>query len=230
MLIGVFSDAHGHIDGFCRARDLLYSYGVRKFFYLGDAVGYIPLASVVHELRNESHILSLRGNHEDMLLSNQPGERDDKDLYQHHIVRDLLDENDLTFLSMLPTSRSEQIDGLRLLFVHGSPHRPINGYIYPDSSLSEYSKLTADVVFMGHTHHPFVREEEGRLFVNVGSCGLPRDSNPRGCAALFDTANKDLRLLRFSLAKSSRRILKNVRVAAPVAKYLERYMAVVNDL
>jgi len=98
VLIGIFSDAHGHIDGFCRARDLLYSYGVRKFFYLGDAVGYIPLASVVHELRNESHILSLRGNHEDMLLTNQPGERDDKDLYQHHIVRDLLDENDLTFL------------------------------------------------------------------------------------------------------------------------------------
>lgn len=223
MLIGIFSDAHGNAGGFCRARDLMYAHGAKQLHYLGDAVGYVPLPDVVRELRAAPDILPLRGNHEEMLLAGNIGDPERTAVYRHDMLRARLTLDDLAFLASLSSSRRVDVDDKRLLFVHGSPDDPSTGYVYPDSTLNEFENLDADVVFMGHTHHPFVRRESGRLFVNVGSCGLPRDADPRGCAALFDTASSEVRLLRFSLAESSEVLLKTVEVAAPVARLLQRY-------
>ena len=97
--------------------------------------------------------------------------------------------------------------GVQCLFVHGSPSDPTWGYVYPDTPLEEFDDVTADVVFMGHTHRPFVRISGATTFVNVGSCGMPRDGDPRGAAALFDTTSGEATILRFDIAEPSRRAL-----------------------
>ncbi|WP_260293632.1 metallophosphoesterase family protein [Sedimenticola hydrogenitrophicus] len=225
MILGIFSDAHGNAGGFCCARDLMYSNGAKQLYYLGDAVGYVPLPDVVRELRATPEILPLRGNHEKMLLADNGADTEKAKVYRYDMLRSRLTTDDLNFLASLASLRRVEIDGKRLLFVHGSPSEPTTGYVYPDSSLKDFANVDADVIFMGHTHHPFVRREYGRLFVNVGSCGLPRDTDPRGCAALFDTSSNEVTMLRYSLAASSEVLLKTVEVAAPVARLLQSYVS-----
>ncbi len=229
MQIGVFSDAHGHLAGFLSAIKLLKAAGAEKLYFLGDSVGYIPSLDVLRLQRKSSELTCLLGNHEEMLLANISDDCAKDEVYKHSQICRLLTEEDLNYIKSLPRSLSITVNGVKVLFVHGSPSHATSGYVYPDTSLSEFEKLDADVVFMGHTHHYFVKLENGRRFINVGSCGLPRDRDPRGCAVLFDTTTGSARELRFSLRESSRQILQSMVLAAPIVSYLERYAAVKDE-
>jgi predicted phosphodiesterase len=86
----------------------------------------------------------------------------------------------------------------KLLFVHGSPSEPTYGYVYPDSDLSVFT-TAADIVFMGHSHYPFIRKFEKTTYINVGSCGLPRDDGRYGAAALFNPNTGEIKIVRFDI-------------------------------
>ena len=100
------------------------------------------------------------------------------------------------------------------LFVHGSPRGPTNEYVFPEDTqnLKKMEKLFAlvpRICFQGHTHVPgiftadrqFIRPGDtgngyklasagsgaaGRLMINVGSVGQPRDGDPRSCYVIVD--------------------------------------------
>ncbi len=230
MLIGIFSDAHGHVGGYDLAQSLLEKAGASSFYFLGDAVGYIPGTGVVKRLMSDRQVKVIMGNHEAMMLSRERLEEKRAAVYQLETVLAELKPIELAFLESLPTKLCLTHKGLRMLFVHGSPDDPTYGYVYPDTDLKPFRDVEADVVFMGNTHHPFVRMENGRLFVNVGSCGLPRDQDPRGCACLFDTERQEARMIRYSISSESRVLLANGGMADPVAAYLRRYASFVEDI
>src|SRR4029453_8293576 len=77
--------------------------------------------------------------------------------------------------------------------VHGSP-RKVNEYLFEDKPARLYERLAAaeeaDVLVFGHTHKPWVHEYGGVLFVNCGSVGKPKDSDPRASYALL-TSTRD---------------------------------------
>ncbi len=79
------------------------------------------------------------------------------------------------------------IDNRRLLFLHGSPWDPLQGYVYPKTVDDSFGILCYDVIFMGHTHRPFSISTKKALLVNVGSCGLPRDVGTFPSFAVYDT-------------------------------------------
>ena len=220
MLIGVLSDAHGHVGAFDQAWHRLRSAGAEEFYYLGDAVGYIPQTGVVDRIMTHQ-VRSIRGNHEVMLLSHaDTGEREA--VYQLHRTRERLSASALRYLADLPAWwRTEHAD-LTMLFVHGSPADPTNGYVYPDTDLTQFADVDADVVFLGHTHHPFARAFDDRMFINVGSVGLPRDNTGLGAACIFDTQSRQAEIVRFDISASARDILSRGEVAPAVAKHLKR--------
>jgi len=220
MIIGVFSDAHGNEAGYLAARDALRAEGAESLIYLGDAVGYIPDPSVVrHVLADE--IPWIRGNHEALMLAGETApEREEQ--YQHTVTMAQLLTEEVNFLEALPEKLEFVADGRRCLFVHGSPEDPTFGYVYPDTDLSLFSGIDVDVVFMGNTHHPFIKDDAGTRFVNVGSCGLPRDDSGFGSAAIYDTMTGKASLLRLDLATGSRRLLERSDLADSVRRLLER--------
>ncbi|MEO0715832.1 MAG: metallophosphoesterase [Planctomycetota bacterium] len=90
------------------------------------------------------------------------------------------------------------------LFVHGSPRRPINEYIFPDDAVNSPDKIDSilerveRLCMVGHTHVPGVFTDEPDFYpppelgedcyrfgegekaiVNVGSVGQPRDHDAR---------------------------------------------------
>jgi putative phosphoesterase len=227
MLIGFLSDAHGHTDAFLRGVSLLRAAGAEHVFFLGDAVGYIPDAGVVRALRRMD-IAAVRGNHDEMMMNGSapPG---DGHVYRHGETMQQLSPGELAFVEGWPIQRSLSVEGCRCLLVHGSPSAPLNGYVYPDTDLSPFRDVDADIVLMGHTHHPFIREEYGRLFVNVGSCGLPREAGRRASACLLDPAARQARILRYAIALEAAQVLADYDLDAAVVKLLTEAIALNQD-
>ena len=58
---------------------------------------------------------------------------------------------------------------------------------------AELKLAGADIVLTGHTHKPFMREIGGRLLVNVGSVGQPRDGIPRVSYAIIEDGRVELK-------------------------------------
>lgn len=198
-MIGVLSDAHGNHEIFQRTVDALSRLGAEHFIFLGDAVGYIPSAEVVSNLmKMGDQVRCVLGNHEQMLLTGLYPDRLDQ-IYRMREIRGLLKPEHFKFVSGWPTHLEYNFSCGRSLFVHGSPADYQNGYLYPDSDLSGLSQ-NYDFIFMGHTHRPFIRQHETCTFVNVGSCGLPRDDGRYASAVLFDPSNGRVRLIRIELS------------------------------
>jgi putative phosphoesterase len=220
MRLGILSDAHGNVEAFRLGLDILTEARADSIYFLGDAVGYIPDAGVVSLLR-KGNIQSIRGNHDDMLV-HQSATAEQDAVYRHRETLAALNSTERRFLKALPLKSEFHGNGITGLFVHGSPTNPLTGYVYPDSDLSEFSRIDADVVFMGHTHHPFVRQFDGKLFVNVGSCGLPRGDDLRGSVCIFDVAENHAQIIRFDISKCCERILSRYSLSSPVTSLLSR--------
>jgi diadenosine tetraphosphatase ApaH/serine/threonine PP2A family protein phosphatase len=96
------------------------------------------------------------------------------------------------------------------VFVHGSPRRPVNEYIFPDDVYSNPNKIHSiferfgHLCFVGHTHVPgvfldapdFYSPDElndvyevnpaRKAMINVGSVGQPRDRDNRASYAVLE--------------------------------------------
>ncbi|WP_076858904.1 metallophosphoesterase family protein [Bradyrhizobium mercantei] len=220
MRLGILSDAHGNVEAFELALNILADAKADAIYFLGDSVGYIPETGVVSALR-ASGIPVVKGNHDDMLVRQAASAERDA-IYRHRETFALLSDDERDFVRSWPSQLTVRDERGALLFVHGSPKDPLEGYVYPDSSLSDFAEVDADVVFMGHTHHPFVRRHAEKLFVNVGSCGLPRGSDLRGSVCIFDANERAAKIIRFDISGPCRRILSRYSLAPPVASLLER--------
>lgn len=230
-LIGVLSDAHGNSLAFDRAVSLLLAQGADRLYYLGDAIGYVPSAAVLESLvRLGDRVRCIRGNHEAMLLEGKIEPARDR-VYQLEDLRDDLTPQQLDMISSWPTFRREEIDGSRVLLVHGSPADPTYGYVYPDTDLAGFAP-DADWVFMGNTHHPFIRQHAGTRYVNIGSCGMPRDDGRYGSAALLDVKGHSVRILRFDITAESRQVLEQFPMVHPSVRdvYERRRPFVIGDI
>lgn len=231
MILGFISDAHGNVEAFNKGISLLVAEGAERLFFLGDAIGYVPSCAVLNALDSLGEkIFCIRGNHEAMLLDGRVDLARDA-VYQLGFLRTDLPQSQLKMISSWPLQHREVFDGLSLLLVHGSPEDPTYGYVYPETNLSGFFP-DADWVFMGNTHHPFIREHAGISYVNIGSCGMPRDDGRFGSAALLDTKTGTARILRFDIASETRQMLEEFPIIHPSVRdlYSRRQSAVFGDL
>jgi putative phosphoesterase len=230
-LIGLVSDAHGNSLAFDRAVALLLAQGAQRLYFLGDAVGYVPSAAVLDSLaRLGDRVQCIRGNHEAMLLEAQSDAARER-VYQLEALRPSLTPAQLAMIASWPASRTEVINDQKVLLVHGSPTDPTYGYVYPDTDLAGFAP-DADWVFMGNTHHPFIREQAGTRYVNIGSCGMPRDDGRYGSVALLDTKARSARILRFDITAESRQVLEQFPTVHPSVRdvYERRRPVVMGDI
>jgi predicted phosphodiesterase len=142
-------------------------------------------------------VTCLKGNHEAMLLGELPVDERRQRAYRLDETRRLLDPTTIATMRALSPELTFQAGGRTVLLVHGSPDGPLNDYLYPDAALELIRRDNFDLCFMGHTHRPCDRSWGGRRFVNVGSCGQPRDHGGMGSVCLFDVECCRIELLRF---------------------------------
>lgn len=186
MTIGLLADSHGCVEALEAGLDVLHQANATLIFHLGDCVGYFDGLAALDRLR-ALKITCLLGNHESMLL-NENWTPDKEDILRLGATRKRADEETLEWVASLSTSKRIKLGSVDILLVHGSPQDPVHEYVYPDTPLQNLGGHGASVVAMAHTHRPFVREQAGVLYVNVGSCALPRDGSGLGCVCTIDEA------------------------------------------
>ena len=207
-VIAVFSDCHGNLGGLQKAFEIADKHGAKQIYYLGDSIGYIPSTDALELLRlYQKKIYFVKGNHENQLLSHQ-NPFTSEPIKKHALILKEMTLSQLEFISNWPEKISTKFEDLNVLFLHGSPEDPMNGYIYFDSDLPDnpcYSEY--QLIFVANTHIPFIRKFGESVIVNVGSVGLPRDHGKVGSLALLNLTERKVSIFRYPIADIQDQIL-----------------------
>jgi len=220
-LVGIVSDAHGNVHAFRKVLNYLDSIGIQRYLFLGDAIGYLPSCAVLEEiLLRQSQFCCVRGNHEQMLIDGDI-QTHNEDVYQLGRVASHISDENLLMIRSWQTQIDFSLNGIRILMQHGSPQNPIWGYVYPDSELSVVDQ-PVDLVLVGNTHLPFLRKQGKKIWINPGSCGLPRDDGRFASAAILSTSPFEIEILRINVVDETARSLDECRMVHDLTKSIFR--------
>ena len=211
MRRALISDIHGNLEALEVVLEDIRSQKVDEIFCLGDVIGYGPNPRECIDRVMEHCQMTLLGNHDQGAMFDPDGFNigAERAIFW---TRDQLEsphdrannEKRWEYLGMLP--RVHKMDPF--LFVHGSPRNPLSEYIFPEDiynhrKMERLFQLVEKYCFQGHTHVPGVFTEgyqfyspeeidheytlgEGKVMINVGSVGQPRDGDPRSCYVILD--------------------------------------------
>ena len=196
MILGFLSDAHGNQHGLAAGLRALQTTDASRIYFAGDSVGYLPFEELVLQQLRDARATCIRGNHEAMLLGDLTYSQDLDAVYQIRGARQRVSAASLRWLAEWPVQFAFDVDGARILLIHGAPSNPLAGYLYPDSDLSALGDLPFDFIVCGHTHRPFIRKAGALTVVNAGSCGLPRDVGNLSSCAIIDLTSGTAEILR----------------------------------
>ena len=173
-------------------------------FVLGDIVGYGPQPDECIERLREEVLVSVAGNHDLGVVGRASLARFNPDAAAVCLwSRSRLSASSIGFLRALPVRHRES----PFMFVHGSARDPVWEYVTSQSQALTLAPFCEELhCVVGHTHCQSVfgideasascagacsMERElilrGRLLINPGSVGQPRDGDPRAAYAIYDT-------------------------------------------
>jgi putative phosphoesterase len=197
MNIAVLADIHGNYGALCAVTEDMVRCGVDGVIVLGDIIfpGDAPQACF-DAIKKLNPLAWIRGNTDDWLNEIKEGfvpanEVEKRVLADFRRIRPLISDETAKTVAALPEKQRAEIEGYRLLCVHGSDRRinePV-GLMTSQQQLQEIAdRMDADVLLCGHTHSPFVAALGGKLIINAGSVGKPADA-PEPCYCLLRFGN-----------------------------------------
>jgi putative phosphoesterase len=179
---------------------------------LGDLVEYgLEPTPCIDWVRRRAHH-TVRGNHDHGVVQNVAvtGRIGFKYLTSvtRPLTRELLVAEDRRYLATLPLTRSLTLAEARFFLVHATPRDPMDEYAYADVEFwtRRLQGVEADVICVGHTHHPYVLQVGDKLVINPGSVGQPRDGDPRGSYALIEDRKVELKRFEYPVEDTIRTV------------------------
>jgi len=225
LKIGIIGDIHGNLEALEAVLEALAAERVEQIACVGDIVGYgADPAACIAVVRERAGAV-VAGNHDWGVVGKQAID------YFNAAAREALawtsqqlSEEDRWWLSNLPlTVRAEAYE-----LVHASFHNPGQfPYIFNlEDAGPSFARQRQDVAFFGHTHWPSTflggepvqhsiqkvvpLDSPGKVLVNVGSVGQPRDSDPAASCVVFDTNRRRIsfRRVAYDVEKAAGKIVK----------------------
>ncbi len=213
-MFAVISDIHSNIEALTTVLADIEGRGIKTIYCLGDVIGYGANPRECLDLIIEKTQLCVLGNHDYATLY-EPTNFNygaEQASFWTRFNLESEDEKQLRdkrweFLGNLPMRQSMAVkltdSDTTIDFIHASPRRPINEYIFPDDVYTNPMKVRVlferlrHICFVGHTHLPgvFLDEpdfylpaelgevypiiEDEKAIINIGSVGQPRDRDNR---------------------------------------------------
>ena len=224
----VFSDIHSNVDAFQAVLEDMRTIRFNRMICLGDVAGYAASPKDCLDLLRTLETEVLLGNHDfavvdDRILLDMSGPAVTGVRY----ARDQLSASRCDFLAALPMVVSHG----ELQFVHSSLNHPEAWtYLRREPEIrAHFAVQTHPVSFCGHTHIPGVFRldsadeiqslggtdrialpHEGKILINAGSVGQPRDSNPDACYVVYEATTRtvEFRRVPYDIKAAQERILE----------------------
>ena len=196
MRVAVISDIHANLIALEEVLKDIEKENCEHIVCLGDIVLAGPQPISILEFVKQQNWTMIQGNTDKLIAEYGQDVLDMmKEKYPvmaNAIVDDMnyITDEDQKFLTELPPQTEMEIEGVKVLFVHGSP-RANNEDILPNRELTEIEEIIsgvdADLLLCGHTHIPCGYQTNNKqTVVNVGSVGRPMTPTPLACYAVID--------------------------------------------
>lgn len=191
----LISDIHGNFTALQAVLADIEKRSIERIYCLGDLVGYGPRPNEVIHLIREKNISTVLGNYDDGVGFDRFFCGCDYPTEEEQLLgakslkwtKKAISKENKAFLKGLPPEVSIKAGGVAILLFHGSP-QAINQYLPADTPVEVLQKVSREraetLLCFGHTHIPYTRQVEDKLFVNAGSVGRPKDGDFRACYAL----------------------------------------------
>ena len=226
MRTAIISDIHANLDALNVVIDDIDQRKVDRIVCLGDIIGYGPNPLECLDIVMQRCEFAMMGNHDFAVLYEPTSFNTTAEQAAFWTRRQFEEESD----AELRRARFEYLGNLMVrkweegtLYVHASPRRPINEYIFPDDVVSAPNKIGSifdridERCFVGHTHVTGVFTDEpdfyppadlggtykwgsdDKCIVNPGSVGQPRDRDPRASYAIMDEIGVEFVRLEYDI-------------------------------
>ena len=192
MKIAIISDIHGNMQALESVMEDIKLQGCEKVLCLGDLALAGPQPRMVIDfVQNQKDWEVIQGNTDKLIADFCPQIMDDVKanfpIMANALAEDVfvIEEERKEYLRNLPETKTVEIEGIKILMVHGSA-RKNNENIFPNMPLAEIEEIfkdtSADLVFCGHTHIPCgYQTSKKQTIVNVGSVGRPMTDDVKAC-------------------------------------------------
>jgi putative phosphoesterase len=197
MRLAVLGDIHGNIEALRSAYEAALREGPDEVLHLGDLGGYAPFVNEVVDFLIEKDIRGVQGNYDYNVAAGSdhcgcryedPGQAALADR-SFGWTKDNASEGSKEYMRRLPADIRLKAEGKTVALFHATPQKN-NVYWNEDRPEKFFEEMAgksgADIMIYGHTHRPYIKEIRGRVFINAGSTGRPRDGDPRACLAIVD--------------------------------------------
>lgn len=220
-MFAVISDIHSNLEALTAVLADIEQRGIETIYCLGDVIGYGANPKECLDLVVEKTKWCVLGNH-DYAAFYEPTNFNYAAEQASFWTRDVLETEKedasrnerWSFLGKLPMRQTLETKlgdhAASMDFVHASPRKPVNEYIFPDDVYTNPIKVRVlfervkHVCFVGHTHLPgvFLDEpdfylpselggvypiiEDEKAIINIGSVGQPRDKDSRASYVCVD--------------------------------------------
>ena len=199
MKIAVLSDIHANLSALKAVLDDVKSIDCETIFCLGDLALAGPCPNETVDFIKKQNWTIIQGNTDKMIAecSSELIEATKKvfPAMGNSLEQDvkILSKENIEFLRKLPAQRSIEVDGVKILLVHGSPRRN-NEDIMPNLSIDIVENIiegvTEDIILCGHTHIPCgYQTNTKKTVINVGSVGRPMTDDAMPCYLVLDVVN-----------------------------------------
>ncbi len=214
MRVGLISDIHANLPALEAVLEDMPA--VDSIVCAGDVIGYNPWPAECVERIRDVATVCVRGNHDHAIIN--------PDVYGHNemaraglaFADRAISADQRRWLTELPIEATAVDGRFRIVHSHPSPAK-LNEYVHK----SEFPQLRPhleeyDGLILGHTHVQEMERVDGRLVVNPGSVGQPRDGNPDAAYAVLDTESLsvDFRRVNYNVYRVIEKIEETALPAA----------------
>jgi putative phosphoesterase len=199
--IAVLGDIHGNLEALTAAYQAAIFRQAEKIVHLGDLGGYAPFLNEVVDFIIEKGIDGVQGNYDEAVANNREhcGCKYEDPIQEemanraYEWTKSHASEKTRKYLKRLPMAMHISVNEKRVLLFHAAPHKN-NIYWYedrPEKFFKEMGgKTDADILIYGHTHKPYRKNIGGKVFINAGSVGKPKDGDTRACMTIVDISQR----------------------------------------
>lgn len=194
MKIAIISDLHANLPALEAVLKDIALFKPDQVYCLGDLTDAAPWHNEVIERIRTLNIPTIMGNHDERIafdhpvhpLSKHSLEEQNARLAAINYTKQDIRPANKAFLSTLPARLKIELQGIRILLVHGSPDSN-EEYLYEDTEESRLSEMfeqqQVEVIISGHTHLSYIRylpgstPQQERLMINAGAVGRSKEQD-----------------------------------------------------
>jgi len=227
--VAVISDIHSNFEALNAVLADIRDLGVSSIVCLGDTVGYASGARACLRVVRELACPTILGNHDEAVAIDTTPINDMNDTATAGILfaRQRLNPAEKSWMAELP--QDLVIEGVQ--FTHASlAHPPLWPYIVTEEdAYRHFLRQSCSLGFCGHTHRPMVwiqgaagrvagkkgkdvvgLTQGGKVLVNVGAVGQPRDGDNRACYVIYRSEQKtvEFRRVTYDIKRTKKKIIR----------------------